>query len=1114
MWFSLSETDPYVNSLCEAPGHEPGVPQVDLIPGSTAKFYLWGRPQFDEAERQYLRLQNFSLNLDLPSSLVDVTRVEVYNPTGDGGDQDKRFAYVLDSTESVAVGETSYPNFSSPGVERFAGFTILPPTANTGIGPVCDVFDEKQACVVTDDGPAWRLAEFEVTAGTGLGSANAHLEIGSIGVNHTGETLPFTQLIFGDDSNGVVYDVADPVHRDPTQVPFLPADTQDVTFSIEPYYPGDVNGDGDVDLLDLDILGFNFGKPPPRTRQQGDLNGDGVVDLLDLDIMGRCFGATHGAASVPEPSLLGLAVLGSLVACCSAAPRRLRRPGLALTLVCLGVAPQASQAVQLNAEWLGVAGPNWDVPANWTTVDFPDNAADTYAVTIAGVAGPNPSLQTDVTIDALSITDPAAQLTVQNATLTVLSPIEISEGSVQLLDGVTLDANVNVSGASATLTVADDLTLTDNTINVSGANSSVALVGGLGNLTLELGADATAVLSGAGASIATLLNDNLLNRGTIRAETAGTRGLLANTLINEGLIHAAGGTLTVNSMGAFDNAGALRVDSGARIEVFPGVAYEHVGDAVLQGEGTIAVDSNLDGAIDLLDLAGDGFVNSAVVRPGNSPGIITVDGNYTQTSEGVLEIEINGLDEGTDHDQLVVTGSADLAGQLDLPLGYSPTAGDSIQYLTATGITGRFDRYRVTGLPETVALSLTYPADFAGAAGWVNFVSRTFRSLDPGAPSPASWSAAATWGGSLVDSTSVVTLSNASVGTTSVVEVTAPSAGGPINAAHEIDLGGGAGAVELSVGSTDLSVSRTTTVMSNGTLTLGAGSRLLSETITVEGGGLVTGEGDLVGDVRVGLTGSGGAVFAPDAASPSDAGRIAIEGDYEQETLGVYSVGVFGVSDGDHHDAITVTGDVDLGGTLRIDVSDLSTADIVFGATYEIITSEGAITDRFDDVEIIGRDDVYFQVEYNGVSAPSSSFALASSNQDTSIRLFGMGDGNGDRVIDADDATVFAQVLVDNTPRIIQYECGNATCQRFAIWKNVFDFTDTTPDDSRTVDFSDIQKFVELLSESRGISLASAYQIVDTAIAEARDQGVVPEPSAALLAAGALMSSAFPRRRR
>ena len=80
----------------------------------------------------------------------------------------------------------------------------------------------------------------------------------------------------------------------------------------------DFNGDGSVDLLDLDILGANFGNPgDPMT---GDANGDGTVDLLDLDILGSEFGMSESASAVPEPTtaLLAGLTLGLL-------PRRRRR---------------------------------------------------------------------------------------------------------------------------------------------------------------------------------------------------------------------------------------------------------------------------------------------------------------------------------------------------------------------------------------------------------------------------------------------------------------------------------------------------------------------------------------------------------------------------------------------------------------------------------------------------------------------------------------------------------------------------------------------------------------------------------------------------------------------
>jgi hypothetical protein len=50
--------------------------------------------------------------------------------------------------------------------------------------------------------------------------------------------------------------------------------------------PGDANGDGVVDLADLNLVLANFG----QTTDQGDVNGDGVVDLADLNLVLANFG--------------------------------------------------------------------------------------------------------------------------------------------------------------------------------------------------------------------------------------------------------------------------------------------------------------------------------------------------------------------------------------------------------------------------------------------------------------------------------------------------------------------------------------------------------------------------------------------------------------------------------------------------------------------------------------------------------------------------------------------------------------------------------------------------------------------------------------------------------
>jgi len=79
---------------------------------------------------------------------------------------------------------------------------------------------------------------------------------------------------------------------------------------------GDTNGDGVVDIVDLNNVRNNFGG-----AGTGDTNDDGTIDIVDLNNVRNNFGA-GGGNPVPEPHALGLLVVGA-AACCGY--RRVRR---------------------------------------------------------------------------------------------------------------------------------------------------------------------------------------------------------------------------------------------------------------------------------------------------------------------------------------------------------------------------------------------------------------------------------------------------------------------------------------------------------------------------------------------------------------------------------------------------------------------------------------------------------------------------------------------------------------------------------------------------------------------------------------------------------------------
>ncbi|MCY2926925.1 MAG: dockerin type I repeat-containing protein [Planctomycetota bacterium] len=85
-------------------------------------------------------------------------------------------------------------------------------------------------------------------------------------------------------------------------------------------HAGDVNGDGQVSLLDYNIIKANFGNSYESGNHwnDGDVNGDQQVGLLDFNIVKAHFGHTTGdgaaVTAVPEPATLSLLALAGLAA--------------------------------------------------------------------------------------------------------------------------------------------------------------------------------------------------------------------------------------------------------------------------------------------------------------------------------------------------------------------------------------------------------------------------------------------------------------------------------------------------------------------------------------------------------------------------------------------------------------------------------------------------------------------------------------------------------------------------------------------------------------------------------------------------------------------------------
>ncbi|MEQ8715239.1 MAG: LamG-like jellyroll fold domain-containing protein, partial [Cyclobacteriaceae bacterium] len=116
------------------------------------------------------------------------------------------------------------------------------------------------------------------------------------------------------------------------------------------------------------------------------------------------------------------------------------------------------------------------------------------------------------------------------------------------------------------------------------------------------------------------------------------------------------------------------------------------------------------------------FINQApgTVAPGASPGCTNFAADFTNI--GTLEIEVDGVTPCTEHDQLIVVGTAFLGGTLDVTLGYTPTSGDEIVIIDAGTVSGTFTTVNLPSGDWT----LSYDTPLAGQV--------SIQYIDPSAP--------------------------------------------------------------------------------------------------------------------------------------------------------------------------------------------------------------------------------------------------------------------------------------------------------------------------------------------------------------------------------------------
>ncbi len=222
-------------------------------------------------------------------------------------------------------------------------------------------------------------------------------------------------------------------------------------------------------------------------------------------------------------------------------------------------------------------------------------------------------------------------------------------------------------------------------VPTSGGNS-LALNGTLdmtgGSITGGLGATPGLLLLGANSDV------------TATSDAAGNAALIASNIDLGGVtrtftVNDGPGSVDLEASGVIQDGGLTK--EGAGLMLLTGASTytgdTTINDGVLQLDGSIAsaeTTVNLGGTLSGIGTVGGNLTNNGTVSPGDSPGTLTVNGNYTQNASGNLIIEIASL---ATHDLLQMGGAANLDGTLTIVklANFSVVAGDKIIFLTAAG---------------------------------------------------------------------------------------------------------------------------------------------------------------------------------------------------------------------------------------------------------------------------------------------------------------------------------------------------------------------------------------------------------------------------------------------
>ncbi len=164
--------------------------------------------------------------------------------------------------------------------------------------------------------------------------------------------------------------------------------------------------------------------------------------------------------------------------------------------------------------------------------------------------------------------------------------------------------------------------------------------------------------------------------------------------------------ITVSGAGArWENSSSLTIGSN-------GLAHITIANGGVMTDDNLAGTSvGLDGQVFGVGTMDGDYINSGRFHPGSSPGVLTVTGDYTQSSDGQLILEIDGI-AASSFDQINISGVATLDGRLviDRDFFFVPTLGDTFTVMTYASRVGTFAQVERSSFGSGLAFQLNYNA--------------------------------------------------------------------------------------------------------------------------------------------------------------------------------------------------------------------------------------------------------------------------------------------------------------------------------------------------------------------------------------------------------------------